>query len=141
MFSSPDRQPANDWRLENYEPASMQFFRRALELAADLPDGFGLADVEGIKAYWAFVDMEFASYGYVVELRDGRRAYLQITADDTTPPEHEEDDTTPEHHEGVVIEPLAADAMRPAMHAQNVLIGWNEEVDHLNACLRETPAA
>jgi hypothetical protein len=132
MFSSPDRQPANDWRLENYEPASIQFFRRALALAADLPDGFGLADVEGIKAHWAFVDMDFAIYGYVVELRDGRRAYLQFTADDTTPPEHAE---------GVVIEPLASDAMRPAIHAQNVLIGWNEKVDHLNACLRETPAA
>jgi hypothetical protein len=132
MFSSADRQPpANDWRLDNYEPACMQFFRRALELAADLPDGFGHADVEGIKAHWAFVDMDFAIYGYVVELRDGWRAYLQIAADDTTP----------EHEEGVVIEPLAADAMRPAIHAQNVAIGWNEKVDHLNACLRVMPEA
>jgi hypothetical protein len=31
--------------------------------------------------------------------------------------------------------------MRPAIHAQNVAIGWNEKVDHLNAYLRVMPEA
>jgi hypothetical protein len=47
------------------------------------------------KALWAFLDIDFVTYGNVVELYDRRGAYHQIKVDDTT---HEHNESRSSNH-------------------------------------------
>lgn len=39
---------------------------------------FGRADIERVESFWAFGDMHSSAAGFVLRLRDGRRAYVDF---------------------------------------------------------------
>src|SRR5262245_24347018 len=99
---------------------------RALELAAETPHGFGRADVEKVESFGEYVDLEYATYGYVVGLRDGRRAYLAISLDDTSP----------DHKESIAVEPIPQGAPWPPSEGVPALPIWYDDVADVNEQLR-----
>jgi hypothetical protein len=48
----------------------------ALELGAEEGWDFQLGDIKRVEAMWGVLDGDATSYGFVVELRDARRAYF-----------------------------------------------------------------
>lgn len=73
-------------------PIDVQHFLNALLLVAELEHGFGLHEVERVEEAWQIVDADIASHGFVVALQDGRRVYLEYTADDMSDAPGEEID-------------------------------------------------
>jgi hypothetical protein len=57
-------------------------FLRAAQLASALEGDFALAKVSRVEAAWQIDDMDDASFGWVVAMRDGRRLYLEYTMED-----------------------------------------------------------
>jgi len=47
----------------------------ALDVLDGESHGFGPADIERVERYWAYGDMHDSTAGFVLRLRDGRRAY------------------------------------------------------------------
>jgi len=71
------------WTL-NVERAELReatYLRRALQITEQ--DGLGLrrADVQRVEAMWSIDDGDFTSLGFVLALRDGRRACLNYFFD------------------------------------------------------------
>jgi hypothetical protein len=47
----------------------------ALDVLDGQSHGFGPADIVKVERYWAYCDMHDSAAGFVLRLRDGRRAY------------------------------------------------------------------
>src|SRR6185312_14471035 len=75
--------PAYDDSLMSV-PLSLHSLERALVLAPAKPNGFGRADIKRVEHYSEFVDAAFSNNAYVVELKDGRRFFLEYSCDEST---------------------------------------------------------
>jgi hypothetical protein len=63
-------------------PIDLACFLWAARLAPGIDRSFSLKDVKDIEAAWQVDDMDHASFGWVVVLRDGRRLYIEYTMED-----------------------------------------------------------
>jgi hypothetical protein len=68
----------DDGDLSEVMPFDLGRFLDALELTPTLMHGFGLHDVRKVEMAWEFLDSHFPMHGYVVDLIDGRRVYLEV---------------------------------------------------------------
>jgi hypothetical protein len=62
--------------------ADLACFLRAAQLARALESDFALSMVSRVEAAWQVDDLDHATFGWVVALRDGRRLYLEYTLED-----------------------------------------------------------
>ena len=92
-------------------------------LDGEIP-GFAAPDIERVERFWTFGDMHTSSAGFVLCLRDGRRAYLDF-----------------QHWHGfeqdedfrIEIEFLDAGVALPTFTSpEEPLGGWSDETSHLN---------
>ncbi len=58
------------------EDMDRRYLVLALELGAEEGWDFELADIKRVEAMWGMLDGDATSFGFVVELRDGRRVYF-----------------------------------------------------------------
>ena len=114
-------------------PLSVHSLERALELAPAQPGGFRRAEVKRVERYSEFFDADFTNNAYIVELKDGRRFFLEYSRDDSTSvrSEHIEVQQMPE---GSDDEPVTLTPSFPGFNAANQL-PWCDDVDHLNEAL------
>lgn len=124
---------ALDTYLRNQVPPSRQSLERALELAPTQPNGFGRTDVRRVERFSEFLDSDFTHHAFVVELKDDRRVFLEVTCDDSTS----------DRREHVQIEPMpdsvgdGAITLTPSYPGvDSAQAGsWCDDVDHLNEVL------
>ena len=102
-------------------------------LAPSHPGGFGRADVRRVERYSGFFDADFTNNAFIVELKDGRRFFLEYSRDDSTSvrSEHIEVQQMPE---GSDDEPVTLTPTFPGFNSANQL-PWCDDVDHLNEAL------
>jgi hypothetical protein len=104
-------------------PAALGYFFEADVQAALLRHGFPPADIMSVPWAWQLIDGTVSSFGWVIELRDGRRAYLAYRVDEAGP----------DGLEDVAVTPLAVDEERPTISDPGV--HWFEP-RHVNRWLR-----
>lgn len=97
------------------------------ELDDDIRLGVASRNIEAVEAWWVQNDADATSAGFVVQLLDARRAYLQMV-DDHEAGEDELD---------VEVDILGEDQAIPA----GVPSGWSTDVAALNAWLRSVKAS
>lgn len=93
--------------------------------------GFSRSDIERVERYWTFGDLHTSSAGFVLRLRDGRRAYLDFQHWHAF--EQDEDfriDT--EFLDGETALPEFASPEQP-------LGGWSVETSHLDKVFSDQP--
>lgn len=114
-------------------PLSVHSLERALVLAPRQPGGFGRADVKRVERYSEFFDADFTNNAYVVELKDGRRFFLEYSCDDSTSARSEyiEIEQMPENLEDG---PIILTPTFPGLNDPHRL-SWCDDVDHLNEAL------
>lgn len=124
--------PAHDCSRMS-EPLEVHSLDRALVLAPSQPGGFGRTDVRRVERYSGFFDADFTNNAFIVELKDGRRFFLEYSCDDSTSQrsEHIEVQQMPE---GSDDEPVTLTPSFPGFNAANQL-PWCDDVDHLNEAL------
>lgn len=105
------------------EPAVVGFFFEEGVQAALRGRGFPPTDIVNVPWAWQLIDGSVSSFGWVLELRDGRRACLEYTVDDACR----------NGPENVMVAPLAAGDERPALSDPG--IHWFEP-RHVNRWLR-----
>jgi len=114
--------PVEEWAPAppHLELQEVTFLRRALEIAEQ--DGLGIArtDVQRVEAMWSIDDGDFTSMGFVLALRDGRRAYLEYFLDFA------------EDEEEIDVQPMG-DERRPVLEGDGVQ--WVDDVGELNRLL------
>jgi len=101
--------------------------------------GFGRVDIESAERFWAFGDMHSSAAGFVLRLRDGRRAYVDFLhwhgfeqdEDFRIEVEMLEGDALPT---APLREPLPGDEPWPPG-------GWSGETAHLDRLLLQGDAA
>jgi hypothetical protein len=59
-----------------FDNMDFRYLNLALEVGADKGWDFQLADIRRVEAMWRLLDGDATSYGFIVELRDGRRVYF-----------------------------------------------------------------
>ena len=114
-------------------PLAVHSLGRALVLAPRQPGGFGRADVKRVERYSEFFDADFTNNAYVVELKDGRRFFLEYSCDDSTEArcEHLEIEQIPESFDDG---PITLTPTSPGLSDDNQR-SWCDDVDHLNEAL------
>lgn len=114
-------------------PLSLHSLERALVLAPAQPGGFGRADVKRVERYSEFFDAHFTNDAYIVELRDGRRFFLEYSRDESTSARSEyiEIEQMPENLEDG---PITLTPTFPGLGDPHRL-SWCDDVDHLNEAL------
>ena len=86
--------------------------------------GFSASDIERVERFWTFSELHTSSAGFVLRLRDGRRAYLDFQHWHAF--EQDEDFR-------IEIEFLDGEATLPAFASPDEpLGGWSNETFHLN---------
>jgi hypothetical protein len=99
-------------------------------------DGFGADDVESVEAMWGYSDANFFWMGgYVVRLRDGRRAYF----DGTSCPEFSDDGETYELEWTFDVRLLAEEpyhSLTPLQPSERSPLTWEEAPKRLNKFLK-----
>ena len=86
--------------------------------------GFSASDIELVERFWTFGDLHTSSAGFVLCLRDGRRAYLDFQHWHAF--EQDEDFR-------IDIEFLDGEAALPTLTSPDEpLGGWSDETSHLN---------
>ena len=89
--------------------------------------GFARADLERVERYWSFGDMHSSSAGFVLVLRDGRRAYVDFLHWHGF--EQEEDFR-------IEVALMPEGETRPAL-ASPPPAEWSSETSHLNRMLAD----
>ena len=103
----------------------------ALEELRHVTSAFTRADIVHVEAHWSFYDLTSWSSGYVVGLKDGRRAYIDYVR-------YLEDD---EECIQLTIEFLEAAEPYPARSTnQDLRIGWDQDTAALIEALTRLPA-
>ena len=103
----------------------------ALEELRHVTSAFTRADIVHVEAHWSFYDLTSWSSGYVVGLKDGRRAYIDYVR-------YLEDD---EECIQLTIEFLEAAEPHPARSTnQDLRIGWDQDTAALIEALTRLPA-
>jgi hypothetical protein len=103
-------------------PAALGYFFEADVQAALLGRGLRPADIVSVPWAWQLIDGTVSSFGWVVELRDGKRAYLEYSVDEAGQ----------ERPEDVAVTILDAYAWRPIL--SDPAIHWFEP-RHVNRWL------
>lgn len=86
-------------------------------------DGFSRGDVERVECFWDFADMHHSEAGFVLGLRDGRRAYVDFRHWHAF--EQDEDF-------GIEIEFLGEGQAHPAFSSPHEPVGgWSFDTAHL----------
>ena len=86
--------------------------------------GFARADIAHVETYWTFSDMHSSSAGFVIGLKDGRRAYIDFQHWHAF--EQDEDFR-------IQVFFLAAGEKRPALtKMQEPAGGWSTQTAHLD---------
>lgn len=93
--------------------------------------GFSRSDIERVECFWTFGDLHESTAGFVVVLRDGRRAYVDFRHWHAF--EQEEDFR-------IEVEFLQGDQPYPAL-SQEPLDGWSSNTGHLGKLLASLPPA
>jgi hypothetical protein len=91
--------------MSDPEPAAVGFFFEEGVQAALLKRGFSPSDIVIGPWAWQLIDGSVSSFGWVLVLRDGRRAYVEYTVDGAC-------QSGPEN---VMVAPLAAGEERPVL--------------------------
>jgi len=123
--------PAYDDSLMSV-PLSLHSLERALVLAPAKPNGFGRADIKRVEHYSEFVDAAFSNNAYVVELKDGRRFFLEYSCDESTSARSEYIEI--EQMENFSDGPIILTPTFPGLNDPHRL-SWCDDVDHLNEAL------
>lgn len=97
--------------------------KRACDLGVKEGWGCPLSEIKRIEAYWELIDGDATAHGFVMELQDGRRAYLDYSM--------VFDPTITEHAEMVPME------RERYPQLSGFVPGWSTNVDDLN---RRLPA-
>jgi hypothetical protein len=85
--------------------------------------GFSRADIAKVECYWTFGDMHSSSAGFVLALRDGRRAYVDFQHWHAF--EQDEDFR-------IQVSPLPSGQRLPMLaRIQEPIGGWSSETAHL----------
>jgi hypothetical protein len=95
-----------------------RYFVLALELGAEEGWDFRLGDIKRVEAMWGMLDGDATSYGFVVELRDGRRAYFDY--------DNYSEDEFVEH---VSMQPMGAERL-PRLDGSTPY--WDDDLGELN---------
>jgi len=85
--------------------------------------GFSASDIERVERFWTFSELHTSSAGFVLRLRDGRRAYLDFQHWHAF--EQDEDFR-------IEVEFLAGTALPAFASADEPIGGWSDETSHLN---------
>ena len=91
---------------------------RACELGTKEGWGCPLSGIKRVEAYWELIDGDATAHGFVIELQDGRRAYLDYSISFDGP--------VIEHAEIVPMERERYPELRGSVP------GWSTDVDDLN---------
>ncbi len=67
--------------LPTLVPFDLQHFLNAVLIASLTEGGFELDDVARVEEAWEIADLNLMSHGYIVDLVDGHRIYLEYTED------------------------------------------------------------
>ncbi len=95
--------------------------------------GFSRSDIERVECFWTFGDLHQSTAGFVLVLRDGRRAYVDFRHWHAF--EQEEDFR-------IGVEFLRSDQPYPALSSpQEPLGGWLLNTRHLGKLLASLPPA
>jgi hypothetical protein len=98
--------------------------------------GFGRADIESVESFWAFGDMHSSAAGFVLQLRDGRRPYIDFLHWHGF--EQDEDFR-------IEVEFLPSGQAHPAPRPHDELPWppgeWSSETVHLHRLLAATPTS
>lgn len=117
--------------IDQREEGVLQTLRQGLDALGRANPAVRAADVAAVETFWSADGMDFASAGFVLELRDGRRVYLDVWIE--TPGK---DDSTPAKVD-VDIVPLSADQHHPHFPSRaDPIGGWRHDVAPLNDFLR-----
>jgi hypothetical protein len=84
---------------------------------------FGRADIDHVESYWTFGDFHSSSAGFVMKLRDGRRAYIDFLHWHAF--EQQEDFR-------IQVEALTGDAQPRLPEEQQATANWSTDTAHLN---------
>lgn len=85
--------------------------------------GFARSDIERVERFWTFGDLHTSSAGFVLRLRDGRRAYLNFQHWHAF--EQDEDFR-------IEIEFLEGEALPAFASPDQPLGSWSRETSHLD---------
>lgn len=103
----------------------------ALEELRHVTSAFTRADIVHVEAHWSFYDLTSWSSGYVVGLKDGRRAYIEYVR-------YLDDD---EECVRVMIEFLEAAEPYPARSTNKDMgMDWDHDAEELTEALTRVPA-
>ena len=108
-------------------PADVDCFLRALELAEESPEyGFQPTEIDKIESGWFTFDADYLICGFVFAMGGGRRLYV----------EYSRDDLKILAEEAMTVEPLKK-GERYGKNTSAGPWGWHDQVEHINAALRE----
>jgi len=102
-------------------------FLRALAPSAELEPSVDVDEIAVVESAWQIPHTVVSSHGWVLELRDGKRLYLEYTLDDSRPGARKE----------VAMTPLDAETVYPDL--ENDAGAFWYRPDHINAHLGITP--
>ena len=105
-----------------FDSSAYKYFFEAVAEAESSKHGFRLALVMFVPWGWQIIDGSLNTFGWVVQLWDGRRLYLEYKVDEVGRRAPEE----------LTVRPLAASEMTPALG--DPAVHWFEP-RHLNAAL------
>jgi hypothetical protein len=89
--------------------------------------GFARGDIDRVECYWTFGDLHSSSAGFILRLRDGRRAWVELLH--THAFEQQEDLR-------IDVAYLAADAALPVLNNPHAPVeAWSFETAHLDRML------
>lgn len=92
---------------------AFQAFLEAAGRAPAVADGFTQSDVRRLVEYWVLLDDETDMFGYIVELVDGRRVYVEQAIEHGKP-----------QQQPPAVETLAPGMERPDLGPADVGVRW-----------------
>jgi len=106
-------------------------FDEALRILGHADWDLSPCDIALVEAFWAANSFDVAAAGFVLRLRDGRRAYLDVWIEQAR-----EEDAPPAKVE-IELEMLAAGQRYPHFPSDaDPVGGWQDDIEPLNALLR-----
>jgi hypothetical protein len=103
--------------MASRQDPDLLWFLHVLDLAAARPEGFEREELALVESAWQIVDTTVSSFGWVIQLKDGTRHYVEYICDDHLP-------------EILEIIPLAANQLVPKLDNE-AGISWYRP-DHIN---------
>jgi hypothetical protein len=106
-------------------------FDEALRILGHADWDLSPCDIALVEAFWAANSFDVAAAGFVLRLRDGRRAYLDVWIEQAR-----EEDAPPAKVE-IELEMLPAGQRYPHFPSDaDPVGGWQDDIEPLNALLR-----